>query len=275
MNSDLKSRIPVAIIYVLTIVIMLWLGNPYDVVLLVLLFLASLHEFQQISGTNERTLKNRLSLFIPGIVIMTLAIVSPFLPIVWHVLVALSVAYFITNGFYLIWTSKVLFRSNRVWLDGLMYLSLPFALVTWQSVESGNFHLFLLAIFVMIWLNDTGAYFVGSTIGRTKLHKKISPGKTWEGLIGGVVVALSMAVLIFNITDIWSYLIWITLAIVVVTASIVGDLSESAWKRSYSIKDTSSTLKGHGGFLDRLDSFIYTAPFAVLAWELIIWFSKY
>ena len=269
MNPDLKSRIPVAIIYVLSIVILLWLGGPYDMVLLVVLYLASLYEFNRVSGLNDKTWKSIIPGFAPGLLLMILAVISPFKSIFWLILLAVSVIYFVANFAYLMTRGKILFRSNYAWLDSIMYLSIPFSLVVWKTNEAHNFHLFLLSVFVLIWLNDTGAYFVGSTFGKTKLHKTISPNKTWEGLIGGITVGLLAAWTIFRITDILSLNAWIILALSIISVSVVGDLSESAWKRSYGIKDTSSILKGHGGFLDRLDSFIYSAPFAVLAYEIL------
>ena len=128
----------------------------------------------------------------------------------------------------------------------------------------------ILAIFVIVWGADVGAYFVGRQFGRHKLMPKVSPGKTLEGVAGGVITAL-IATLIANH---YFYQIEMTplLILVVITtiASVFGDLSESMFKRSAKIKDSGNILPGHGGILDRIDSLTAAVPLFTLVYLLLV-----
>jgi phosphatidate cytidylyltransferase len=115
--------------------------------------------------------------------------------------------------------------------------------------------------FLVLMGSDTGAYFVGKALGKHKLIPKISPGKTWEGLIGGFVVAAAFAALAtFWFFPELPYYASVPLAIVMSGVGVLGDLAESAMKRGAGAKDAASVLPGHGGFLDRLDSLLLNAP---------------
>jgi phosphatidate cytidylyltransferase len=113
----------------------------------------------------------------------------------------------------------------------------------------------------MIWASDIGAYIVGKAIGKHKLFMRISPGKTWEGAIGGALFTLIVAYTLsyFKIGILHNN--WITLTLIIVITGILGDLIKSLLKRSLGIKDTGNILPGHGGMLDRFDSLIGSAPF--------------
>jgi phosphatidate cytidylyltransferase len=115
--------------------------------------------------------------------------------------------------------------------------------------------------FLVLMGSDTGAYFAGKALGKHKLIPKISPGKTWEGLIGGFVVAAAFAALAtFWFFPELPYYASIPLAVVMSGVGVLGDLAESAMKRGAGAKDAASILPGHGGFLDRLDSLLLNAP---------------
>jgi phosphatidate cytidylyltransferase len=119
----------------------------------------------------------------------------------------------------------------------------------------------LLFFFLVNFGADSGAYFVGKNLGKHKLNPKISPGKTWEGLIGGVLFSVAFAALstILFFPEL-PYKLSIPLAIVMTVAGCTGDLAESAMKRGADVKDAASFLPGHGGLLDRLDSLLFNAP---------------
>lgn len=111
----------------------------------------------------------------------------------------------------------------------------------------------LLTFIGMIWANDTGAYLVGKPLGKHKLMPRVSPGKSWEGLIGGVTLAGLAAWWLMG----WE---WAWIGVILGMAATAGDLVESAWKRGHGIKDSGSILPGHGGVLDRFDGFLFAAP---------------
>ncbi|RNL69172.1 phosphatidate cytidylyltransferase [Sinomicrobium pectinilyticum] len=128
----------------------------------------------------------------------------------------------------------------------------------------------IIGIFILIWINDTFAYLVGRSIGRTKLFPSISPNKTVEGFIGGMVFSLIAAYVIALYNSDLSTIEWLILSLVVVITGTLGDLIESKFKRLAGVKDSGAILPGHGGLLDRLDSIIFLAPFTYLTLQLFI-----
>lgn len=152
-----------------------------------------------------------------------------------------------------------------------LYVALPFALLNvlaFQSEPASNnisYNPILpLSIFVFIWLNDTGAYCVGSLIGKHRLFERISPKKSWEGSIGGGVLALAASYPAAYFFPFLTYWEWAGLALVVVIFATWGDLTESLLKRQLNLKDSGNVLPGHGGLLDRFDSALMAIPAAVL-----------
>ncbi|MBO5185987.1 MAG: phosphatidate cytidylyltransferase [Prevotella sp.] len=157
-----------------------------------------------------------------------------------------------------------------------MYAALPFSLLNvlaFRATTDGVAYTYLmpLSIFVFLWLNDTGAYCVGSLLGRHKLFPRVSPGKSWEGSIGGAVVVMGAAAGIWYLTEKYgvndlqlSMPEWIGLGLTVVIFGTWGDLVESLFKRTLGVKDSGSILPGHGGMLDRFDSSLLAIPAAVV-----------
>lgn len=165
-----------------------------------------------------------------------------------------------------------------------LYIALPFSLLNvlaFTATPDGNvaFNTLLpLSVFIFLWMNDTGAYCIGSLLGRNKLFPRISPGKSWEGSIGGAVVVLLVAWGIGTLDNIqpadisytWlsqgmlSIPEWLGLGLTVVVFGTWGDLVESLFKRTLGIKDSGSILPGHGGMLDRFDSSLLAIPAAVV-----------
>jgi len=130
----------------------------------------------------------------------------------------------------------------------------------------------LLALFLIVWLGDAGAYFMGSRFGKHKLAPRVSPKKTWEGVIGNAVGNLAGASIIkyFVCTD-WTWVDAAAIAILLGTFGLLGDLVESAWKRSAGVKDSNFgfSIPGHGGMLDRIDSLVFAAPALYLYVHLV------
>ncbi len=153
-----------------------------------------------------------------------------------------------------------------------MYIALPFSLLNvlaFTQTPSGLVAynpVLPLSVFIFLWVNDTGAYCVGSLLGRHKLFPRISPGKSWEGSVGGAVFVTAAAWAISTLADgvMLSLPAWIGLGLVVVVFGTWGDLVESLLKRTLGIKDSGSILPGHGGMLDRFDSSLLAIPAAVV-----------
>ena len=159
---------------------------------------------------------------------------------------------------------------------GQMYVALPLSMINILAFEVDgqwgvNFDSLLpLSISKFLWTNDSGAYCCGSLLGRHKLFPRVSPGKSWEGSIGGCVLVLAVAALIgwwANNGDMKHQLgmaAWMGLGLVVVVFGTLGDLVESLFKRTLGIKDSGNLLPGHGGMLDRFDSALMAIPAAVI-----------
>ena len=159
---------------------------------------------------------------------------------------------------------------------GQMYVALPLSMINILAFEVDgqwgvSFDTLLpLSIFIFLWTNDSGAYCCGSLLGKHKLFPRVSPGKSWEGSIGGCVLVLAVAALIGwwansgEMTHQLSIAAWMGLGLVVVVFGTLGDLVESLFKRTLGIKDSGNLLPGHGGMLDRFDSSIMAIPAAVI-----------
>lgn len=157
-----------------------------------------------------------------------------------------------------------------------LYIALPFSLLNvlayrWNGQDVQYTYLMPLSVFVFLWINDSGAYLCGSLLGRHKLFPRISPGKSWEGSIGGGVLVVLVALLVWHLTEqnavndlSLSALEWAGLGLVIVVFGTWGDLIESLFKRTLGIKDSGSILPGHGGMLDRFDSSLLAIPAAVV-----------
>ena len=152
---------------------------------------------------------------------------------------------------------------------GQLYIALPVSILNLvvflpAATESAQYlPVLALALFVFIWVNDTGAYIVGSLIGKHRLFERISPKKSWEGFFGGLVFTVAVAFVFNHFVPAIPYYHWIGLSITIVIFGTLGDLIESLMKRTLSVKDSGTAIPGHGGFLDRFDSFLL-AVYAVL-----------
>ena len=157
-----------------------------------------------------------------------------------------------------------------------VYVALPFALLNViasifpdaNGVPTYNYIL-PLSLFIFTWVNDTGAYCVGVTLGKHRLFERISPKKSWEGSFGGAIFCIIAAIIISHFFPILNRLEWIGFALVIVVFGTWGDLCESLMKRHWGIKDSGNILPGHGGMLDRFDSTLLAVP-AVLIYLLVV-----
>jgi phosphatidate cytidylyltransferase len=144
---------------------------------------------------------------------------------------------------------------------GIVFIIVPFTFFHALAYITGlfNFH-FPLAFLLMLWANDTGAYLVGSKLGRVKLFERHSPKKTWEGFIGGIIITAGAAILIGNYYTELTWQQWVWIGVLISCFGTIGDLTESMFKRSINVKDSGGILPGHGGLLDRFDGLLMAAP---------------
>ena len=154
------------------------------------------------------------------------------------------------------------FRNIAFTLMGIIYVALPFSLLNYITTTNQIYdYQLLFGFFFILWACDSGAYLLGSAMGKHKLFLRVSPGKTWEGSIGGAIVSYGVAFIISGWYTGISRVDWLVIATILVVIGTLGDLVESLFKRSINIKDSGNILPGHGGILDRFDSLIMAAPF--------------
>lgn len=162
--------------------------------------------------------------------------------------------------------------SKYLFLVG--YIILPFIIITKIPFGIRGFNpKIIISIFILIWTNDTFAYVVGKSIGKHKLLEKISPKKTVEGFVGGIVFCVIASYLLSKYYIEATTFIWIIISLIVVVFSTLGDLIESKFKRMAGVKDSGNIMPGHGGMLDRLDSIIFVAPFIFLFYQILYYVS--
>lgn len=187
-----------------------------------------------------------------------------------------------------------MFKESRVYVDKLMFISAAFFVLLLRAIFDDNDKIIeqysayilgfvwifigilgllylayyqhyyswvlLLGTLVFIWTNDTFAYLTGKAIGKTKLFESVSPNKTWEGTIGGAIVAIIAGAVWSIFFDDFSTFNWMLIAFVAGTTGTIGDLFESKMKRALGIKDLGNIMPGHGGILDRFDALLFAAP---------------
>ena len=233
-------------------------------------------EWIRLSGVVNRLVTLNLLLILAGALIW-----SYFLPLT-HVPVLLSIGCIFWIGasaLVIIYPKSQKQLGGRCMKLGFGLLVLMPAYVALLYLRRHEAHVLLTAVLVTtIWAADVGAYFVGKQFGITKLAPHVSPGKSWAGLFGGMVVALILGVICVLIGrpvgHFFSPIVWSTLtAIIAITVlfSVLGDLFESLIKREQGVKDSSSLLPGHGGVLDRIDSLTAAAPIFALSMYLTGW----
>lgn len=261
--KNIVTRSLSGVVYVALIVAALLAGPNWFMGLMALFALLAVREFQSLtSAASERP-------DIIGLLIMTTDIAaSVALVLLTYIEITYMTADIIVIAAYLIVRMVLALydkRSDAFATVGrsvlsVIYIGVPLSIASLiNRMAPTGLHLMLI-IFIMIWLNDTGAYCVGSAIGRHRLFERLSPKKSWEGFWGGMLfciaagVACSVALGKVNMTE------WIGLGIIVSVFSTWGDLFESLMKRTLGVKDSGHLIPGHGGILDRIDSLLLVAP---------------
>ncbi|MDR1883844.1 MAG: phosphatidate cytidylyltransferase [Prevotella sp.] len=174
------------------------------------------------------------------------------------------VAYLIilfVSGLYMKHPNPV--RSLAYSFLGQVYIAVPLALTNYLAFayEPGSYrHVYILALLVITWVNDSFAYLAGTAFGKHRLFERISPKKSWEGFTGGAIIAMASSLIFAHFFPNLSAIAWLGFAAVVVVFGVWGDLFESLIKRTLGVKDSGNMIPGHGGVLDRFDSTILAIP---------------
>lgn len=191
-----------------------------------------------------------------------------------YILLCFTILIDLTLLFYLFSKKKVILSAAQKYAIAFFYLGGGFVFLTMIPYGSELFaKLLIMGVFILIWVNDSFAYLVGKTLGKNRLFPSISPKKTIEGFVGGLIFACIAGYIISLYEPIITAWQWLLLAIVIVVMGTLGDLLESKFKRVAEVKDSGAILPGHGGILDRLDSLVFAAPFAYLTLILFSYVS--
>jgi phosphatidate cytidylyltransferase len=185
---------------------------------------------------------------------------------------------FVTGIAFLFSKNEKPFLSLAFTLGGIFYVVLPFALLVKLPVHPQSFgiesvalsydYFKVLGLILLIWANDTFAYIGGSLIGRNKIMERVSPGKTWEGTMVGLILTVVTGFALNYSHTYASALVWPCIAFLVGVFGTIGDLTESLMKRQAGVKDSGSIMPGHGGVLDRFDSLLFVSPLVYVVVKL-------
>ncbi len=171
-------------------------------------------------------------------------------------------------------TTNNLLLKKQKYIPTMLYIIGGFVFLTRIPFSNGVFKPeIIVGVFALIWCNDTFAYIIGKSLGKNKLLESVSPKKTIEGFFGGLIAAIIAGFIIFNVLDIYTLGIWITLGVIISVFGTIGDLVQSNYKRQAGVKDSGNLMPGHGGLYDRLDSAIYASPFIYAFLQLITYVS--
>jgi len=240
----------------------------YFIVFLLIVLLALL-EFYKLAGLDGMVPQKYFGTF-SGVLIFVLSflIESSKLPYQYYYLIFPIVSFVYMIKLYKKFERKPFTNIAYTFL-GIFYVAIPFSLLNIAVFDKGAYHYeIILGCLLILWASDTGAYFAGTFFGKRKLFERISPKKSWEGFFGGALLALLFAVGIARYLDYLSLVQWLVIGVIIIVGGTFGDLIESLLKRSIEIKDSGTTLPGHGGFLDRFDGLLISAPFIVAYLEI-------
>lgn len=264
-TSKILTRLASGIIYIGLMLGSYFCGMEYFFIFSCLLAVIAVCEFTQITQTIKKT---NIPLLILDI-LATICIIA-FLGYGWSILPWIGVL-LIRIPAQLYYTHENPVKALSLSIFKQVYIGIGLG----SMCALAEFPNWILAILFFIWINDTGAYIVGTAIGRHRLFERISPKKSWEGFFGGFILTLIAAALFSTYLHHWfgipqDYIIWLCLGGIVVIFATWGDLVESQLKRTLNIKDSGNLIPGHGGILDRIDSILLAMPAANIIMNLLI-----
>lgn len=250
----------------------IFLGQYVFTALMLVFSIIGLWEFAKMAKKYLGSSKDLLVLVLTGILcfILIAAVKADWISAQYLVLV---IAIFLIPFIYTLFSNlKNPLQQLSLISLGVLYISIPFALFT-SFFTLNPAQIFstelLIAFFIMVWCNDVFAYIVGSLIGKHKLYEKVSPKKTWEGSIGGLIFTMAAAYILSQFFNIYDLNTWLVLGFIISTFASLGDLIESMIKRQVGVKNSGSIMPGHGGVLDRFDGVIFAIPAVYVYLSLI------
>ena len=261
--TNLAQRTFTGIVLVIVTTISITLSPLTFILFILTLNILGLVEFYKLFKIYTGSPRN-----ISGIILSVTALATFILVVFnksdWHILllnIPLTFSIFI---------SEIYLKSIHPFLNlaiiflGIICITIPlcfFITLALLPLNSGKYPGVAIGYFLILWLNDSGAYFIGKNFGTRPLFLRLSPKKTWEGSFGGGICALSITIILSKFLPVFTWEKWFFTALIIIVTGTFGDLIKSLMKRSLHIKDSGHILPGHGGILDRFDSLLGSAPF--------------
>ena len=273
--KKLITRAITGIVLVLVMLTAIFVSSYSYAILFLIILIASNHEFTNLFKESEVRPNSYFSYLVSICLFVVTFLIAKGV---------IEVRYFLALlPFFLMIMAAELYRKQNkpveniaVTIFGIIYLAIPLSLINFlvfpEILSSTNTYTpkLLIALFSLIWIYDSGAYLVGVSIGKHRLFERISPKKSWEGAIGGTVIAVTTSYFISGFIPEINLIHWIAISVLTVVSSTFGDLTESMFKRYFGIKDSANVLPGHGGLLDRFDSLFFAAPMVVIYLKLFV-----
>lgn len=264
--NNLLTRIITAFVYGLALIISVLAGRFCFLLFFGMVATLALLEFYKLSESGS-IIVNRIW----GIMLAAFLYLSVSLYQLGYV--HLKFFFFLLPFIYFIFIQELYNRNKRPFhsiaftILGIIYTVLPFMLFISLAFLAPDRHYDYhpcLGFLFLLWAADSGAFFSGKLLGRHLLMERISPKKTWEGLFGGLVTSVIVALILANFMKGISQVEWLGMAVIIVSIGSLGDLVESMFKRELDVKDSGTIMPGHGGVLDRFDGLLISAPFVFL-----------
>ena len=270
--KNLLTRIVSAFIYGLVLIISVLAGKLWFLLFFAMVSTFCLVEFYNLTESGDVKINRFWGFTLAGIMYLSIS-----LYLLGYVLQP-KFFFFFLPFLYIIFVQELYNRNKRPFhsiaytILGIVYTLLPFLLFVSLAFMSADRHYDYrpcLGFLFLLWGADTGAFFSGKLLGRHLLMERISPKKTWEGLFGGLITSMGVALILSKFFKGLSLMEWLGMAAIIVTIGSLGDLVESMFKRELDKKDSGIIMPGHGGVLDRFDGLLISAPFVFLYLLLI------
>ncbi len=262
--SNFWQRILTGSIFIAIVIASIWFGPNSFYILFLAVALIALNEFYNLTSTDHISPLKVIGLSIGAITFLG---ISPLTSLISQekstAIIAVSITLIFIAELYR--KKQEPFTNIAYTLLGIVYTVIPFAILTKIATITGTYNRgLIIGYFFLLWSSDSFAYVFGSWLGKNKLFERISPKKSWEGFIGAMLSAGTVAYFIHTLNPEISQLNWIVIALIIVATGTLGDLVESLLKRSLNVKDSGTILPGHGGMLDRFDGLLISVPFVWL-----------
>lgn len=251
------------------------IAGPYTFGLLFLaISIFALREFYALCREAGYTPQVYPGLFVGAMIfILSFFIAQESIP--WHAYVYVLPILYALPVFELFRKKDNTIANLSLTIFGIIYVSLPFSLLNFmgfhgiEGAYSYHYEL-IISLFLFVWASDTGGYLFGVKFGRHRLFERISPKKSWEGLLGGLITSIFMAWILSKAFPEYRFLLLCEMAVLTTIIGTLGDLVESMIKRTIGVKDSGKFLPGHGGLLDRFDSILLAAPVIYFVFQFFL-----